>query len=46
VVEYTRLAKVFPGEDPDALPAPGVRVRITQLSLSPCPQADLLGAAA
>lgn len=28
VVEYERLAKVFPGEDPDALPAPGVLVRI------------------
>ncbi len=28
VVEYSRLAKVFPGEDPDALDAPGVRVTI------------------
>ncbi len=28
VVEYERLAKVFPGEDPDALPVPGVLVRI------------------
>jgi Holliday junction resolvase RusA-like endonuclease len=28
VVEYERLAKVFPGEDPDALDAPGVLVRI------------------
>lgn len=28
VVGYTRLAKVFPGEDPDALSAPGVVVRI------------------
>jgi Holliday junction resolvase RusA-like endonuclease len=39
VVEYTRLAKVFPGEDPDALPAPGVRVRIEMLLLAgPAPQ--------
>ena len=29
VVEYTRLAKVFPGEDPDSLPRPGVRITIT-----------------
>lgn len=28
VVEYSRLAKVFSGEDPDSLDAPGVRVRI------------------
>lgn len=28
VVEYTRLAKVFPGEDPQALSSPGVRIRI------------------
>jgi crossover junction endodeoxyribonuclease RusA len=26
VVEYTRLAKVYPDEDPDALPVPGVRI--------------------
>lgn len=32
VVEYTRLAKVFPGEDPDSLLSPGVRVRITQIA--------------
>lgn len=31
VVEYARLAKVFPGEDPDALTAPGVRVRVWQM---------------
>ena len=30
VVEYSRLAKVFPGEDPDALAVPGVRVRVSQ----------------
>ena len=28
VVEYTRLAKVFPGEDPQALSSPGVRIQI------------------
>lgn len=28
VVEYGRLAKVFPGEDPDALDSPGVVIRI------------------
>ena len=26
IVEYVRLAKAFPGEDPDALPAPGCRI--------------------
>jgi crossover junction endodeoxyribonuclease RusA len=26
VVEYARLAKVYPGEDPEALEAPGVRI--------------------
>jgi Holliday junction resolvase RusA-like endonuclease len=31
VVEYVRVAKVFPGEDVDALLAPGVRVRIEVL---------------
>jgi Holliday junction resolvase RusA-like endonuclease len=31
VVEYGRLAKVFPGEDPDSLQSPGVRVRIQRL---------------
>ncbi len=28
VVDVTRLAKVFPGEDPEALEAPGVRIEI------------------
>ena len=28
VVEYERLAKVYPGEDPEALEAPGVRITI------------------
>lgn len=32
VVEYDRLAKVFPGEDPEALPVPGVRITIRQVT--------------
>lgn len=28
IVEFVRLAKVFPGEDPDSLEAPGVRITI------------------
>lgn len=32
IVEYERLAKVFPGEDPEALDAPGVRVEVRQLA--------------
>lgn len=28
VVEYARLAKVYPGEDPEALPVPGVRIQV------------------
>lgn len=28
VVEYSRLAKVYPGEDPEALDAPGVRIEV------------------
>lgn len=31
VVEYGRLAKVYPGEDPDALDRPGVVIRIYTL---------------
>jgi crossover junction endodeoxyribonuclease RusA len=42
VVEYARLAKVFPGEDPDALPVPGVRVRVWKREVA----AVLLGLAA
>jgi crossover junction endodeoxyribonuclease RusA len=30
-VDYGRLAKVYPGEDPDALEAPGVRISIDLL---------------
>jgi Holliday junction resolvase RusA-like endonuclease len=32
VVEYTRLAKVFPGEDPDALDSCGVTIEIRLLT--------------
>ena len=32
VVEYARLAKVFPGEDPDSLPVPGVRIWVEQVT--------------
>jgi Holliday junction resolvase RusA-like endonuclease len=28
IIEYARLAKVFPNEDPEALEAPGVRIQI------------------
>jgi Holliday junction resolvase RusA-like endonuclease len=31
IVEYERVAKVFPGEDPEALEAPGVRIEIRHL---------------
>lgn len=34
VVEYTRLAKVFPGEDPDALQSPGVRISVRVMSVA------------
>lgn len=32
VVEYSRTAKVFPNEDPEALDAPGVRIEITTVA--------------
>lgn len=28
IVEYSRLAKVFPGEDPESLDVPGVRIEV------------------
>lgn len=31
IVEYSRLVKVFPGEDPEALEAPGVRITIWRI---------------
>lgn len=56
VVEYSRLAKVYPGEDPDALSSPGVLITIHKVAqpqphrhvgVSVLPvQADLLEAAA
>ena len=32
VVRYAPLAKVYPGEDPDALDTPGVRITITEVT--------------
>lgn len=32
IVEYIRLAKVYPREDPDALNAPGVRVKVWRMA--------------
>lgn len=31
VIEYSRLAKVFPGEDPEALAVPGVRIEVREV---------------
>ncbi len=31
VAEYSRLAKVFPGEDPESLQSPGVIIEITRI---------------
>lgn len=31
VVEYSRLAKVYPGEDPEALDRPGVRIVVERI---------------
>lgn len=31
IVEYTRTVKVFPGEDPESLEAPGVRITISPM---------------
>lgn len=32
VVDYDRLAKVYPGEDPEALDSPGVRIEIVEIT--------------
>jgi len=32
IVQYERLAKVFPNEDPESLPSPGVRIEIRVLA--------------
>lgn len=34
IVEYTRLAKVYPGEDDDALDSPGVHIEITAIEMT------------
>jgi Holliday junction resolvase RusA-like endonuclease len=34
IVEYSRLAKVFPNEDPEALSSPGVRIEIRKLEVT------------
>lgn len=44
VVEYSRLAKVFPGEDPDALASPGARIRVWAVE-QPVPEQRALEAA-
>lgn len=40
VVEYERTAKVYPGEDPEALDAPGVRIVVRQLTEHVAPITD------
>jgi Holliday junction resolvase RusA-like endonuclease len=44
VVEVTRLAKVFPGEDREALEAPGVRVEISgrEFAIAALPQREAI----
>lgn len=39
LVEYSRLAKVYPGEDPEALPSPGVRITLDPYLDAPLPDA-------
>ena len=34
VIDYTRLAKVFPGEDPESLPCPGAVIYVWQKGLA------------
>ncbi len=46
VVEYSRLAKVFPGEDPEALHIPGVRIVIETVEALDLVMAPALKAAA
>lgn len=38
IVGYSRLWKVYPNEDPEALEAPGVRIEIAQLGVVTFPQ--------
>ena len=43
VVRYSNLAKVYPGEDPDALASPGVKVRIAhQVARPVSPQGKMV----
>lgn len=35
IIEFERLAKVFPNEDPEALEAPGVRIQISPVEVKP-----------
>ena len=35
VVEFDRLAKVYPGEDPDALDVPGARIEVRRMETRP-----------
>lgn len=42
IVEYTRLAKVFAGEDEDALDSPGVRIEITVVEIAEMRRAPLM----
>ena len=35
IVEYARLAKVYPMEDPDALDVPGVRITVHKIDVPP-----------
>lgn len=40
VIEYTRLTKVYPGEDPEALEVPGVRIAIWTINEQAQPTLD------
>lgn len=43
IVEYERLAKVFPGEDPEALDSPGVLITVRELIVSAAIEATRSG---
>lgn len=45
IVEYTRLAKVFPGEDQDALESPGVLIEIHRMDIAEAFQRQTLAVA-
>lgn len=44
IVEYERLAKVFPGEDPDSLESCGVRIEIRELATAAVAELATTGA--